>query len=97
KDVREGLFATDIRPRALTKAAVVKMAYQVLERHGYGEDDYYPPTPIELLVEREEGIAYGIAPLPSGNGAPMVLGRTRWNGKVREITINSELADSGKE
>jgi Zn-dependent peptidase ImmA (M78 family)/transcriptional regulator with XRE-family HTH domain len=99
--VRKGgdaLFAAEIKPRFLSKKAISDTAYRVLEKNGFGQATYQPPTPIELLVDSEDGVSYLIAPLPSTkNGDPVVLGRSRWNGGLREITINTDLADSDKE
>jgi transcriptional regulator with XRE-family HTH domain/Zn-dependent peptidase ImmA (M78 family) len=94
---RDALFAAEIKPRFLSKDAIAQAANGILEKNGLGQGSYLPPTPIELLVDREEGISYIIAPLPSTDGDPVVLGRTRWNGGLREITINKDLADSDKE
>ncbi len=93
---KEGLFAADIKPRFLSKRAIANRAYQILARNGLDPTNYVPPTPIEWLVE-EEGFAYAIDDLPSSDGGPIVLGRTRWNGAEREITINSALAESSRE
>jgi transcriptional regulator with XRE-family HTH domain/Zn-dependent peptidase ImmA (M78 family) len=96
KSGREGLFAADIKPRFLSKHAIAKIAYRILEKNGIGEGNYKPPTPVELLVE-EEGLAYVIDVLPSKDGDPIVLGRTRWNDGRAEVTINADLAASDRE
>lgn len=94
---RDGLFAAEIKPRVLSKKAIANIADQVLKKNGFVVGTYTPPTAIELLVEKEPGVSYLIAQLPSTNGDPVVLGRSRWNGNLREITINTDLADSDKE
>jgi Zn-dependent peptidase ImmA (M78 family) len=75
------------------------MAYETLSRNGLGEHDYTPPTPVELLVDNEDGVLYRIEELKSdARGNPLVLGLTGWdeNGN-RQIVINSMLADSSRE
>jgi transcriptional regulator with XRE-family HTH domain len=94
---RDALFAAEIKPRCLSKKAIALAADRILEKNGCGQGNYKAPTPIELLVEQEDGVSYIIAPLPSTDGDPVVLGRTRWNCGLREITINKDLADSNKE
>ncbi len=93
----EGLFASDMKPRVLPKRVVTQMAYAVLQRNGLDAKTYAPPTPVETIVENEEGISYLIDRLPSSNGDPIVLGRTRWCGGQREITISKDLAESGRD
>jgi Zn-dependent peptidase ImmA (M78 family)/transcriptional regulator with XRE-family HTH domain len=94
---RDGLFAAEIKPRVLSKKAIAATADQILKKNGFVDGTYKPPTAIELMVENEEGVSYLIAQLPSTNGDPVVLGRSRWNGNTREITINTDLADSNRE
>lgn len=93
----DGLFAADIKPRFLSKHGVAQIAYRILASSGLDRSRYKPPTPIEILVESEEGISYIIDDLPSSDGDPVVLGRSRWVGDVREITINADLAGSARE
>ncbi|MGA7630362.1 MAG: XRE family transcriptional regulator [Terriglobales bacterium] len=93
----DGLFAADIRPRVLSKRGIAQMAYRLLQRNGLDRSSYTPPTPIELIAENEEGVAYVIDDLPSSDGDPIVLGRSRWDGLEREITISADLAASEKE
>jgi transcriptional regulator with XRE-family HTH domain len=93
---RESLFAANVKPRFLTKRAIAASAYALLNKHNLGQENYEAPTPIERLVE-DEGIAYAIDELPAGDGGPVVLGRTRWNGSEREITISAKLAESERE
>jgi Zn-dependent peptidase ImmA (M78 family) len=81
----------------LSKKAIAATADQILKKNGFVDGTYKPPTAIELMVENEEGVSYLIAQLPSTNGDPVVLGRSRWNGNTREITINTDLADSNRE
>jgi Zn-dependent peptidase ImmA (M78 family)/transcriptional regulator with XRE-family HTH domain len=97
KQGRDALFAAEIKPRVLSKKAITQAANKILQKNGLGPGSYKAPTPIELLVDNEDGVSYIIAQLPSTNGDPVVLGRTRWNGGVREITINTDLADSSRE
>jgi transcriptional regulator with XRE-family HTH domain/Zn-dependent peptidase ImmA (M78 family) len=97
KQGRDALFAAEIKPRVLSKKAIGQAANQILQKNGLGPGTYQAPTPIELLVDNEEGVSYIIAQLPSTNGDPVVLGRTRWNDGLREITINKDLADSNRE
>jgi Zn-dependent peptidase ImmA (M78 family)/transcriptional regulator with XRE-family HTH domain len=93
---RDALFAADVKPRFLSKRAICLSAEAVLVRNELNQGNYNPPTPIELLVEKE-GIVYTIEDLPGRHGGAVVLGRTRWNGADREITINAELAESERE
>jgi len=92
------MFAADIKPRPLTKKSISSMAYRLLASNGLDESNYVPPTPIELLVEKEDGVDYKVSDLPaSKNGEPIVLGLSKWNGpSERQIIINSALADSHK-
>jgi transcriptional regulator with XRE-family HTH domain len=92
---REDLVASDIKPRYLTKRAIASMAYQILESSGMGPSSYVPPTPIDRLVDEQDGIRYSIANLPSKQRQPIVLGLSRWNllGE-REIVINSVLVEN---
>jgi Zn-dependent peptidase ImmA (M78 family)/transcriptional regulator with XRE-family HTH domain len=93
----DGLFAAEIKPRYLSKKTIATKANEILEKNGFTKETYKPPTQIELLVENEAGVSYLIDQLPSTDGDPLVLGRSRWNGNVREITINTDLADSNRE
>jgi Zn-dependent peptidase ImmA (M78 family)/transcriptional regulator with XRE-family HTH domain len=93
----DGLFASDIKPRFLSKSGVAEIAYRILSSNGLDPSRYSPPTPIETLIENEEGISYLIDDLPSSDGDPIVLGRSRWVDDVREITINADLAGSTRE
>jgi Zn-dependent peptidase ImmA (M78 family)/transcriptional regulator with XRE-family HTH domain len=93
----DGLFASDIKPRFLSKRRVTQIAERILSTNGLDRSRYKPPTPIETLVENEEGVSYVIDHLPSTDGDPIVLGRSRWVGDVREITINADLAASDRE
>jgi transcriptional regulator with XRE-family HTH domain len=93
---RESLFAANVKPRFLTKRTIAQSAYGLLARHELGQNTYCAPTPIERLVE-DEGIVYTIDELAAGDGGPIVLGRSRWNGADREITISARLADSERE
>lgn len=91
----EGLLAADIKPRFLSKRAISTMARELLEAAQLGPHSYTPPTPIERLVDFQEGITYTIADLPSKQGAPIILGLSKWNGLTeRQIIINTTLADS---
>jgi transcriptional regulator with XRE-family HTH domain/Zn-dependent peptidase ImmA (M78 family) len=94
----DGMFASDIRPRLLTKKSISAIAYRVLAEQGLDEQSYEPPTPVEMIVERQDGITYRISDLPaSRSGEPIVLGLSKWNGLgERQIVINSALADSRK-
>jgi Zn-dependent peptidase ImmA (M78 family)/transcriptional regulator with XRE-family HTH domain len=94
----DGLFAADIKPRWLTKKGISAIAYRLLASQGLDQQTYAPPTPVELLVERQEGITYKISDLPaSKDGEPIVLGLSKWNGPLeRQVVINSALADSRK-
>jgi Zn-dependent peptidase ImmA (M78 family)/transcriptional regulator with XRE-family HTH domain len=92
----DALFAADIKPRFLSKMGIAQLAYRILDKNGLDRSNYNPPTPIERLVEAE-GISYIIDELPSTDGDPIVLGRTRWTGDQREITINGDLAESERE
>jgi transcriptional regulator with XRE-family HTH domain len=94
---RDGLFAADIRPRVLSKRIIAQMAYGLLQKNGLDRTSYKPPTPIERIVENEEGVSYVIDHLPSSEGDPIVLGRSRWVGTAREVTISADLAASEKE
>jgi len=96
---RDGLFATEARPRRLSKARIAEMAARLLHRNGLCQENYDPPTPVELIVESESGIAYKIARLKCDKyGRPVVLGLTGWddNGN-RQIIVNSALADGRSE
>ncbi len=94
---RDGLFAADIRPRVLSKRGIAQMAYGLLQKNCLDRASYVPPTPIERIAENEEGVSYIIDDLPSSDGDPIVLGRSRWDGPQREITISADLAASEKE
>jgi Zn-dependent peptidase ImmA (M78 family)/transcriptional regulator with XRE-family HTH domain len=95
---REGLFAADIRPRFLSRRAIDAMAYRLLAEHGFVNDAYVPPTPVETLAEGIEGVRYEIRELPSKDGEPIVLGLTRRDENLqREVVINSVLADSDRQ
>jgi Zn-dependent peptidase ImmA (M78 family)/transcriptional regulator with XRE-family HTH domain len=95
----DGLFAADIKPRWLTKKGISAIAYRLLASEGLDQQTYAPPTPVELLVEKQEGITYKISDLPaSKDGEPIVLGLSKWNGPLeRQVVINSALADSTKD
>jgi Zn-dependent peptidase ImmA (M78 family)/DNA-binding XRE family transcriptional regulator len=98
KNARDGLFAAEARPRFLSKRKIADMAYERLRRNGLTEESYKPPTPIETLVDNEDGLLYRIEELRSDKrGNPMVLGLTGWDeGGNRQIVINSCLADSDR-
>lgn len=94
---REDLLAADIKPRFLSKRAISEMAEDVLRGAGLGPENYVPPTPIERLVECQDGIAYKIDDLPSKKGSPIVLGLSKWSTPTeRQIIINSTLADGAQ-
>jgi transcriptional regulator with XRE-family HTH domain len=84
----EDLLASDIKPRYLSKAVIASFAYDVLRSVGLDATTYVPPTPIDRIVDAQEGVRYSVADLPSR----LVLGRTKWNvlGE-RLIEINSML------
>lgn len=91
----DGLLAADIKPRYLSKKNISVMATDLLKASGFGPGSYMPPTPIERIVDLQQGITYKIAELPSKKGSPVVLGLSKWNGLTeRQIIINSYLADS---
>jgi Zn-dependent peptidase ImmA (M78 family)/transcriptional regulator with XRE-family HTH domain len=93
--IGDGLFAADIKPRFLSKRAIAARAYQLLGDAGLNALTYAPPTPVEHIVENFAGISYKIDKLPSKQGAPIVLGLSKWNGSSeRQIVINSDLADN---
>jgi transcriptional regulator with XRE-family HTH domain len=96
---REGLFAADAKPRFLTKQAIAGMAEKILERNNLGENSYAPPTPVELIVEKEPSVLYRIEELKCDKFRnPLVLGLTGWGeGGERQIVVNSVLADSHRE
>lgn len=95
---RDGLFAADVKPRFLSKARVASIAYALLATNGIDVSTYVPPTPLEMLVERQAGVTYKISELPSKGGEPVVLGLSKWNGPYeRQIIINSTLADSPRQ
>lgn len=99
KNARDGLFAAEAKPRFLSKRKITSMAYETLRRNGLGEENYIPPTPIELLVDNEDGVLYRIEELKSDKrGNPLVLGLTGWDESGnRQIVINTMLADSSRE
>ena len=85
---KEDLLASDIKPRYLSKAVIATFAYDVLHATGLSPAVYVPPTPIERIVDSQEGIRYSIVDLPSR----LVLGRSKWNVlDERVIEINSML------
>lgn len=93
---RDDMFASQVRPRRLSKERIDKAAYSLLARYGLDEKTFSPPTPVELIVEQEPGIKYRIDKLAcKKTGEPLVLGLTGWNDDGdREIIINGVLADS---
>jgi Zn-dependent peptidase ImmA (M78 family)/transcriptional regulator with XRE-family HTH domain len=93
---RDGLFAAEIKPRFLTKAQLAAMAYKVIDQAGISRETFTPPTPIELLVERQSGVLYTIDKLKCDKrGEPLVLGLSGWDERGnRRIVVNSVLADS---
>ena len=95
---RDGLFAANARPRFLTRSAIGRMAEGILERNNLGEADYIPPTPVELIVEKEPGVLYRIEELKCDKYRnPLVLGLTGWGEHgERQIVVNSVLADSNR-
>ncbi len=96
---REGLFAAEARPRFLSKQAIARMADKLLARSGLSENNYTPPTPVEILVENEPGVLYRIDELKCDKYRnPLVLGLTGWDHRgERQIVVNSILADSNRE
>lgn len=98
KNAKDGLFAAEARPRFLTKRKIADMASERLRKNGLTEETYEPPTPIEMLVDNEDGILYRIEELRSDKrGNPLVLGLTGWDESGnRQIVINSFLADSDR-
>lgn len=72
------------------------MAEKILERNNLGEKSYAPPTPVELIVEKEPSVLYRIEELKCDKFRnPLVLGLTGWGeGGERQIVVNSVLADS---
>jgi len=99
KNVQDGLFAAEAKPRFLSKRRITEMAYETLNRRGLTKENYIPPTPIELIVENEQGVHYRIEERKCDKrGNPLVLGLTGWDEKgERQIVINSVLADSNRE
>jgi transcriptional regulator with XRE-family HTH domain len=97
-NARDGLFASEARPRFLSKRKIADMAYDRLRRNALTEESYSPPTPIELIVDSEDGILYRVEELRSDRrGNPLVLGLTGWDESGnRQIVINSLLADSDR-
>jgi transcriptional regulator with XRE-family HTH domain len=96
RKINEGLFAADIPPRFLSKVMIGKRAHQFLKKHGLDQDTYCPPTPIEVLLEKEEGIRMSIDDNLKmfKNGEPMELGMSHWSPHqdgIREIRINYAL------
>jgi Zn-dependent peptidase ImmA (M78 family)/transcriptional regulator with XRE-family HTH domain len=93
---RDNMFAAEAKPRFLSRKWISDMAYRVLEQNGLSQEDYIPPTPIELLVDNEPEVSYRIDALSCDkHGAPLVLGLTGWNDQgQRQIILNSVLADS---
>lgn len=96
RKVRENLFAADIAPRWLSKSKIEKTAYKFLEKHGLSQSTYRPPTPIEILVEKEDGIRLHIDDNMKmfKSGEPMELGMSHWSAHqddVREIHLNYAL------
>jgi len=94
--ISEGLFAADVPPRFLSKVMIEKKAYQFLKKHGLDQDTYCPPTPIEILLEKEEGIRMSIDDNLKmfKNGEPMELGMSHWSPHqdgIREIRISYAL------
>jgi len=89
KGRNDGLFAADIKPRFLSKQRIAEMAYGLLNSVGLNRASYVPPTPIERIVEAQDGISYQVVDLP-----PLFLGRSRWLGpSERQIAVSSSLAD----
>lgn len=93
---RDGLFASEVRPRFLSATRIALMANEVLQRNNITEATYVPPTPVELIVEREPGVLYRIDELKcDSHGNPIVLGVTGWGERgERQVVINGVLADS---
>jgi transcriptional regulator with XRE-family HTH domain/Zn-dependent peptidase ImmA (M78 family) len=93
---RDELFAAEAKPRFLARGEIARIAEQTLERNGLNHMSYVPPTPIELIVEREPNVLYRIEELKCDkHGNPLVLGLTGWGeGGERQIVVNSVLADS---
>jgi HTH-type transcriptional regulator, competence development regulator len=91
----DDLLAAQAHRRYLNKAAVTKLAYEFLKRHGLDPVSYAPPTEVEMLVEMEPEIDYRVDDLKCNErGEPLVLGLSCWglDGR-RQVVINSVLAD----
>ena len=75
------------------------MAYQLLEKYFKSRTAYKPPTPIEQIAERQNGIRLRMD-LPLENfksGKPWQLGMSNWSPEgFREIHINPTLASNRK-
>jgi transcriptional regulator with XRE-family HTH domain len=91
----DDLLAAQTHRRYLSKAAVTKLAYDFLQRHGLDDVSYAPPTEVEMLVEMEPDVDYRVDDLKCNQrGEPLVLGLSCWglDGR-RQIVISSVLAD----
>lgn len=96
RKVSEGLFAADIPPRRLSKAKIEERVANFLKKHGIIRASYHPPTPIEILAEKEEGIRLRTDDTLKmfRNGEPMELGVSHWSpcqDNIREIRVNYAL------
>ncbi len=96
----EGLFAADVKPRRLSKFSVESMAYSFFKKHGFTKENYFPPTPIEKLIDHEEGINLIFDDsLEMFGDEPYELGMSHWSrheDDMREIHINDALNSERK-
>jgi len=96
RKVSEGLFAADIPPLFLSKVKIEERAVNFLKKHNVTRGSYHPPTPIEILAEKEEGIRLRTDDTLKmfRNGEPMELGVSHWSpclDGIREIRVNYAL------
>jgi Zn-dependent peptidase ImmA (M78 family)/transcriptional regulator with XRE-family HTH domain len=98
---RHSMFAPQVHPRCLSWSQIRVEAERVLTAFGIGRTDYSPPTPIEEIIERTDGVRLhpcdDLARIRRSDGSPIVLGVTKWdpmNANLKLIEINQSLYSS---
>lgn len=94
---REGLFAADVVPRRLSRNWIERKASRFLASHGIQEDDYHPPTNIDMLIEKHPQLCLVVDDALDDDSAskPRILGVSHWDtdGERRVIKANPKLVN----
>lgn len=94
------MFEARVRVKHLSKSAIERIADDVLKEHGLTHTHYYPPTPVEDIVEIPGQINVILTDewdTADEDAVPSILGMSRWSAMYpgeREIVISAKLFES---